>query len=175
MFNRKFTEPRPPPMHNVSLLQLSPLTKHRLASQVYKKHSEWPQPPSIGFSPEEATSLDDNNMWSPYPFQTPIFASNTYKIARFRGRLAGLVNETATLSLQIRDSGPTEDSWAQGCGIYGRLLQWNQELPLDIQQERKSTPHSLCLQYAFLHRSSKTLHVTKGLQDVLPMYSHKPV
>ncbi|OOQ85524.1 putative C6 transcription factor [Penicillium brasilianum] len=116
-----------------------------LASQVYKKHSEWPQPPQIGFSLEEATSLDDNNMWTPYPFQTPIFASNTYKIARFRGRLAGLVNETATFSLQLRDSGPSENSWAQGCEIYEKLLQWNQELPLEIQQERKSTPHCLCL------------------------------
>lgn len=156
MFNRKFADTRPPSMHSMFLLRLVPLTKHRLASQVYKKHSEWPQPPQIGFSLEEATSLDDNNTWTPYPFQTPIFASNTYKIARFRGKLAGLVNETATFSLQLRDSGPSENSWAQGCEIYEKLLQWNQELPLEIQQERKSTPHCLCLRYVFL------FHLARG-------------
>jgi hypothetical protein len=160
MFNRKFTNTQPAPSHPrrtlSPFLQLAPLTKHSLASQVYKKYSEWPQPPSIVFSPEEAASLDESHMWSPYPFQTPIFASNTYKIARFRGKLADLVNETAALSLKLRDSTPTEDSWTRGCEIYWKLLQWDQELPPEILQGRNSTPHNLCLRCVFPYPTRMT-------------------
>lgn len=62
-----------------------------------------------------------------------------------------MVNESATLALQLRDSAPDEGSWAQGSEIYRKLLQWESELPPEILQERNSTPHSLCLRYASLH------------------------
>lgn len=105
-------------------------------------------------------------MWSPYPFQSPIFASNTYKIARFRGRLAELVNESATLSLGLRDSTPTKSTWDQGIEIYRKLLQWESELPPEILLERNSTPHSLCLRYVLLRR----VHGTSILLTIFRMY-----
>lgn len=98
-------------------------------------------------------------MWSPYPFQSPIFTSNTYMIARFRGKLAELVNETATMALQLQGSPPTEDTWAQGYEIYRKLMQWDRDLPRKLLQERNSTPHSLCLRYVFqLHPSQRPYH-----------------
>jgi hypothetical protein len=71
-------------------------------------------------------------------------------IARFRGKLAEMVNETATMALQLQGSPPTADTWAQGYEIYRKLIQWEHKLPRKLLQERNSTPHSLCLRYVFL-------------------------
>ncbi|EPS32378.1 hypothetical protein PDE_07338 [Penicillium oxalicum 114-2] len=120
-----------------------------LCSQVYRKPSVWPKPPSIGFSEEEARALDEQLTWSPYPFQIPLFAARTYMITRLRCDLATLVNQASILALDLQDAPPTEATWAQACLIHRKLVEWELRFPPELLLERNSTPHALCLRMTY--------------------------
>ncbi|KAJ5489106.1 hypothetical protein N7539_003996 [Penicillium diatomitis] len=120
-----------------------------LCTQVYRKPSAWPKPPSMGFSPDEAMALDEQLTWSPYPFQSPIFAAQTYMITRLRCGLATLVNQVSILALSLEDSQPTKATWIQACEIHRNLRQWERDLPAEFLLARNSTPHALCLRMTY--------------------------
>ncbi|KKK13114.1 hypothetical protein ARAM_006750 [Aspergillus rambellii] len=120
-----------------------------LACQVYRKKPIWKEPPSIGFTEEEASALDEGGEWRPYPFQTPVSQPYLYTAAWIRSELVAIVHDIACFSLKFPGAVLGDSDWDYGYSLYQRLLGWRARLPWTVLPRHNTTPHALCLHFYY--------------------------
>jgi hypothetical protein len=119
---------------------------NRIASQVYRKLSLWSSPPPLRCSLKQATRLDENIQWTPYPFEGPVSQPYYYTTLHFRSALAVIVNELSIFTSNLSGQTMTSDDEDYCWQIYQKLVNWKASLPHAVLPEYNTTPHILCLQ-----------------------------
>ncbi|KAL4888163.1 hypothetical protein BDV59DRAFT_189219 [Aspergillus ambiguus] len=116
-----------------------------LAAQVYRKGPVWLESPSVRFTQEEASLLDEGAEWTPYPFSGPIYPSLYYTAGSARADLVETVHRIALFARKFPYTAMGQDDWAYGCLLYQRLVLWQAKLPSVLSPHETPCPHILCL------------------------------
>ncbi|KAJ5559258.1 hypothetical protein N7535_009486 [Penicillium sp. DV-2018c] len=130
-----------------------------IASQVYRKLSPWTSPPPLRCSLKQASRLDEDIRWAPYPFEGPVSRPYYYTTLHFRSALVVIVNELASLTIKLSGQIMTSEDEDRCWKIYQKLVHWKASLPHRVLPEYNTTPHIVCLHFFY----QTTLLLVAGL------------